>query len=56
MTRHRADPCDLSCEIERTLYHYISSKLAVSIIAGIAVGLVYDILGVQLAFLIGFAF
>lgn len=43
------------CEIERALHHYISSKLLVSLIAGIAVGVVYDILGMQLAFPIGVA-
>lgn len=45
----------LLCEIERALHHYISSKLVVSLIAGIAVGVVYNTLGMQLAFLIGVA-
>jgi predicted PurR-regulated permease PerM len=45
----------LLSEIGRALHNYISSKLAVSLVAGVAVGIIYLVLGVQLAFLIGAA-
>ena len=42
-------------EVGRTLMHYISCKLTAGVFAGTAVGIVYLILGVQLAFLLGVA-